>query len=262
MINPPDPLLLSSHLVAPDLQVRVGFTHWTEKHALMVTVWLSAVFNSSLSSSSRNEWQTWRAALRPEVDVAAGGEADSRAPHRLEVPLHGLSPVLQPAGPIRALPPSLPAISWFSNHKQHLHIDFCEMKWNEASLGLCTEPGHECIWGNGSRVSSRVVRKSSFHQTIKLELPLEDPRRLFHTYFSVCTLNSLAAGSIITENNWRIIKIVVQWCYQSKTNCLLMFKYKLFYFFYLNQIRAQKINWLVKIICSNFDNWLIIWVIF
>lgn len=39
----------------------------------------------------RNQRQTRRSTLRPEVDVSAGGEADLRPPHRLEVPLHGLS---------------------------------------------------------------------------------------------------------------------------------------------------------------------------
>lgn len=48
------------------------------------------LFNCPLSSSSRNQRQTWRSTLRPEMDVAAGGEADPRPPHRLEVPLHGL----------------------------------------------------------------------------------------------------------------------------------------------------------------------------
>lgn len=49
------------------------------------------VTNSLIFFSSRHQWQTWRSSLCLEVDVSTGGEADACPPHRLEVPLHGLS---------------------------------------------------------------------------------------------------------------------------------------------------------------------------
>lgn len=142
MINPPAPLLLSSHLVAPELQVRLGVLSMWPDQVTPLTAGDCSTVHFPLHQGTNDKpggrhyvlrWTSPQVVKQTHVPLT-----DWRYPY---MGWEG------PAGPIRALAPS---ISWFCNH-QHLHIDSCEMKRvSPPSLCLCTEPGPECIWaGSG-----------------------------------------------------------------------------------------------------------------
>ncbi len=156
MINPPAPSSLSSHLVAPELQVRLG----------VLCMW-----SDQVKPLTAGDCSTVRFPLHQGTNDKPGGPhyvlrwTSPQVVKQTHVPLTDWKyPYMGwegPAGPIRALAPS---ISWFSIHPQHLHIDSCETKRvSPPSLCLCTEPGPECIWAGSG-----------------LELPRDGPRRWLH----------------------------------------------------------------------------------